>query len=275
VAGFCGDRDYAIYETDTSASPLTWITVTKDTPALDTHTITANPDDVALVTGGQLTLKLRITYPNYPSHAGKWVDLPITITQADCDCELLTWDNPSRTDTTIDVGVGSAQTVSVPVATVNTASKSASQEIAACYLNSGSCVETSTYTLLLADGSALPAFITPNADNTALDIYPTVGSTDIGVWSIMMTQDTASGANPAYEAIQLTVGCTITDVASPTAPATANGWTLTYYIYESDLTIDLSTIAYPQTPLCDRSVTQVFAWTIPAGAPITVDSSND
>lgn len=36
----------------------------------------------------------------------------------------------------------------------------------------------------------------------------------------------------------------------------------------------MSTIAYPQTPLCGYTVTEAFTWTIPSGAPITVDSAN-
>jgi hypothetical protein len=248
IQSLCGDRDYAVYETDSSGSPLTWITVAKDTTALGTHTITANPDDVALVTGAQHQLKLRITYVDYPSHAGKWVTLPITVNHADCDCELLLWDNPARTDVTINVGVGVAESVNIPVATANTASKSATQEIAKCYIG-GACVETSTYALLLDTGDALPltgnsGFITVNGDSTIISVYPTKPA-DIGTWLIMMTQDTASGANPAYEAVLLTVGCTITDIASPTAPDEGNGWTLTYNIWETDLLIDLATILYP------------------------------
>ena len=60
-----------------------------------------------------------------------------------------------------------------------------------------------------------------------------------------MTQDTASGDNPVFEAVQITVGCTITDVASPTAPSEGTGWDLTYNVYENMLPIDLSTILYP------------------------------
>ena len=55
VQGFCGDREYAIYDA-VSGTELTWITVTVDTPSAGTHTITALPDDVALVTGAQLSL---------------------------------------------------------------------------------------------------------------------------------------------------------------------------------------------------------------------------
>lgn len=278
IDGLCGDRDYAVYETDSSGSPLTWITVEKDTTAIGTHTITANPDDVSLVTGVQHQLELRITYVDYPSHAGKWVTLPITVNAADCDCELLLWDEPSRVDQTINVGITVGEAVSVPVATPNDASRSASQEINRCYIGSA-CVETSTYALTLADGSALPlsgngGFITLNGDSSAMTVYPTKPE-DIGTWSIWMTQDTASGANPYYEALEITVGCTITDIASPTAPDEGSGWTLTYNVYDPDLSIDLSVIDYPQTPLCGKSGTEVFVWTIPADAPITVDPDNE
>ena len=49
---------------------------------------------------------------------------------------------------------------------------------------------------------------------------------------------------------------------------------MTYAVYENSLPIDLSSILYPQTPLCGYTVTEVFTWTIPSGAPITVDSDN-
>lgn len=68
--------------------------------------------------------------------------------------------------------------------------------------------------------------------------------------------------------------CVITAIASPTAPDEGNGWTLTYNVYDSGLVIDLSTIEYPQTELCGYTVTEVFTWTIPGGAPITVDPGN-
>ena len=88
------------------------------------------------------------------------------MTAADCDCELLTWDNPSRTDVTVNIGVGSATTVPIPTASPNTASKSASQDIITCYLNSATCDETLTNALLFDNGDALsvPGFITVNGD---------------------------------------------------------------------------------------------------------------
>ena len=101
--------------------------------------------------------------------------------------------------------------------------------------------------------STVSDFITVATDSTYIDVLPT-GPTHIATWTIVLTQDTASGANPVFDAVQITVGCTITNIASPTAPATADGWTLTYEVYSNALAIDLSTISYPQTPLCGYTV---------------------
>ena len=277
VSGLCGDRNYGIYDANTGTpNTVTWMVVTKDDPTVDTHKVTADPRDVALVTGSAMTLYLQITYADYPSHAAHYTAPSIQVTAANCNCELLTWDNPSRTDITVNVGVSSALTVAIPTASANAASKTASQEIITCYEDvSSNCSEALTNSLLLSTGEALtvPGFITVNSDSTSIDIYP-VGPTHVGTWLINVTQDTASGANPVFEAVYITVGCTIANVASPTAPAEADGWDLTYNVYENSLAIDLSTILYPQTPLCGYTVTETYTWTIPSGAPSTVDSDN-
>lgn len=125
--------------------------------------------------------------------------------------------------------------------------------------------------MLLKDGSALSTagFITVNGDKTSLDLLPT-GPSHVGTWEIWATQDTASGPNPNYLALTITVDCTITAVADPTAPSVAGGDTLTYQIFYTALEIDLSSITYPQTPLCGYTVTEVFNWNItPVGYPIT------
>ena len=275
VDGLCGDRDYGVYDSNTGTpTAISWVSVTKDSPSIDTHTITADPRDTALVVGSAVTYYLKIEWADYPSNTAHYTAFTLQVTAADCDCELLTWDNPSRTDVTVNIGVGSASTVAIPTATANAASKTASQDIITCYV-SGSCSETLTNALLLDTGAALSTagFITVNGDQTSIDVYPTAPA-HYGTWLIMVTQDTASGANPNFEAVQITVGCTITDVASPTAPSSAGGWTLTYDVYGDALGIDLSTIDYPQTPLCGFTVTESFAWTIPSGAPITVDADN-
>ena len=148
--------------------------MTKDSPSIDTHVIQADPRDTSLVTGSTMTLYLQITFTEYPSKAAHYTALSIQVTAANCNCELLTWDNPSRSDVTVNVGVTSATTVTIPTATVNTASKSASQEIITCY-PSTPCSETLTNSLLLSTGDALtvPGFITVSGDSTSIDVYPT------------------------------------------------------------------------------------------------------
>ena len=92
----------------------------------------------------------------------------------------------------------------------------------------------------------------------------------------MVSQDTVSGANPTFTGIVLTVGCTITAVASPTSPVQPT-WSLTYNIFDAPLIIDLSTIDYPQTPLCGRVVSETFSWpTFPATGttPLEFDAAN-
>ena len=157
---------------------------------------------------------------------------------------------------TVNVGVASAVTIPIPAGTVNAASKLASQEIKACYLNSASCDHTFTNTLTLEGNKALSTsgFITANAAQTEIYAYP-VGPTHVGTWKVWVAQNTVSGGDPSYLAVTITVGCTITNVASPTAPSTAGGWTLTYNIFSDALVIDTSTILYPQTPLCGYPVT--------------------
>ena len=162
------------------------MSVTKDDPSIDTHTITATPLDTSLVTGSAMTLYVKSTLADYSGNTDHYTTFTIQVTAANCDCELLTWDNPSRTDVTVNVGVGSPTAVPIPTAAANAGSKTASQDILTCYLNSATCSETLTNALLLDDGSALPGFMTPNGDSTSIDVYP-VGPSDVGTWTIMVT----------------------------------------------------------------------------------------
>ena len=221
------------------------------------------------MTGSAHAFYLATSYAEYPNHAKKYTALSVQVTAATCNCNLLTWDNPSQVTKTINVGIQSPESVTIPPATVNGASKTASQEIKTCYLGQNTCDETSTFSLALSTGATLAStgFITVSNDSKTLSVKPT-GPTHIGTWTIKATQNTASGPNPVYTAVVITVGCTITNIASPAAP-TSPTFKLSYNIYDTALTIDLSTIQYPQTPLCGKTVTENFTWTIPNGAPIT------
>lgn len=189
VTGLCGDRNYGIYDGNSgSPNAITWITVTKDDPSPDTHTISASPLDVNLVGTHTYYLRTTLAEASYSSKAPHYTALSVQVTAANCDCDLLTWTNPSRTDITVNIGVTSATTQSVPTATVDESSKTASQDIITCY-QSSSCSESKTNTLTYyQDGvvySGVPDFLTVNGDKTSIDIYPT-GPTHRGVWLIMV-----------------------------------------------------------------------------------------
>lgn len=127
MKGLCGDRNYEVVDANTgSPNAIAWITVTKDLTAIDTHTITFNPDDISLVTGAAHTYYLKTTYAEYAAHAPQYTTMSVQVTAATCDCSLLQWDNPTEQTLTVNVGVAAGETFNIPVATVNTASKSAS-----------------------------------------------------------------------------------------------------------------------------------------------------
>lgn len=146
------------------------MSVTKDNPSIDTHTITATPLDTSLVTGGAITLYVKSTWADYGGNTDHYTAFTIQVTAANCDCELLTWDNPSRTDVTVNLDGGSPTVVPIPTAAANAGSKTASQDILTCYLNSASCSETLTNALLLDTGAALPSFMTVNGDSTSITV---------------------------------------------------------------------------------------------------------
>ena len=127
IVGLCGDRNYGIYDGNTGTpNVISWMSIAEDTPSVGTHRITATPLDTSLVTGAVLNYYVKTTYANYPSHAAQYTALNIQVTAANCDCELLTWDNPSRTDVTVNIGDITSTTIAIPTAAANTASKSAS-----------------------------------------------------------------------------------------------------------------------------------------------------
>ena len=53
---------------------------------------------------------------------------------------------------------------------------------------------------------------------------------DVGVWTIKVTQVTASGPDPVYDAITITITCAIASLANPTAPNLA---TRTYNVWSA------------------------------------------
>jgi hypothetical protein len=80
------------------------------------YTVTASPILESLV-GSTLDYYLKITFAdaNYPNPV-KRMSLPVTITDATCDCDLLTWDIPSIVSDSVEVALGPL-TVNMPTAT--------------------------------------------------------------------------------------------------------------------------------------------------------------
>ena len=99
-----------------------------------------------------------------------------------------------------------------------------------------------TYTLAAVEKgqASLPDFITHS--NGVLTVTPTT-SAHMGTWTIEVTQTNTNGSDNTWDAVAITVGCTISTItpdAAPTSPTT----TLTYVLYATPMLIDLSSWAY-------------------------------
>ena len=76
-----------------------------------------------------------------------------------------------------------------------------------------------TYTLAAVEkGQAtLPDFITHS--NGVLTVTP-LDDTDMGSWTIEVTMTTTNGADNVWDAVVITVGCTISTITPAAAPTT-------------------------------------------------------
>lgn len=135
-----------------------------------TYTITASPVEESLI-GATLDYYLKITFADarYPNPV-KRMSLPVTITAATCNCDLLTWDDPAVVDDAVEVALG-PKVINMPTATQNEASKLPTPEIRKCFENSGSCPFTSTWSAVDATG-VLPDFITQTGTTSELTLDP-------------------------------------------------------------------------------------------------------
>ena len=148
----CGARVYEIV--DDSDVGISWMPITGSGP----YTITASPIDEALV-GSTLSYHLKITFANalYPNPV-KRMSLPVTISTATCNCDLLLWDNPTIVTDAVEVALGPLS-VTMPTATQNEVSKTTTPAIRKCFESSGSCAFTSTWAPTHVASGALPDFI--------------------------------------------------------------------------------------------------------------------
>lgn len=209
-----------------------WITITETSTG--NYEMVASPIDDTLVTGFSTDLLFKTTLPTQPNHVGISETLAVTVTAATCDCNLLTWDLPvSAATLTVGVSDTTSNTVAVPKATVNEASKTATPEIRVCATTTP-CTLTYTESLIAVVESALPSFM--SYDGTTLTVLPTTAA-HLATWTLQMTQGVSSGTDPVFDAVVVTVECTLTSVDDPTNPSTQ-----TYNIYDPTMIIDLTTL---------------------------------
>ena len=149
----CGARSYKVYREGGTSTEVTgdWITITETSSG--TYELVASPIDDTLVTGGALDLNLQILLPSQPNHVGIIETLSITVSAATCDCNLITWDNPGSAATlTVGVADTSSNTVTIPEASYNVASTTASPEIRVCATTTP-CVLTYSSALIHVDSA--------------------------------------------------------------------------------------------------------------------------
>ena len=142
---------------------------------------------------GTKNLVLHVSFVNYPlttstTYPFAKTDFTLQISQATCDCKLITWDNPAKLSLSTGLMKSPPDTLTFLKATANEASKSASPAIRACYRNGGSCPLYSTITIVDdATGTLDAAFMTV-VGNT-LTVAPTKSS-QIKTFNMRVTQTT-------------------------------------------------------------------------------------
>jgi hypothetical protein len=97
-------------------------------------------------------------------------------------------------------------------------------------------------------------------------------NTQSKTYTLRVNQQVANISDRIWKTVTITVtDCMITDIVPPPAPTTG----ISYSIFAlTDWTINLNTPGFVQTPACGYTLNESITWTIPVGAPITVDAVN-
>ena len=169
---------------------------------------------------------------NYPTLT---VSFQLVISQATCNCNLITWDQPAITTMYTKLMMNPVQTKTLAISTINAASEQASPAIRSC-TGANACVRTSTVVLIdKAKGSLDTTFMSFNAATYELRVEPTVSS-QIGTYTLQMTQTVNTGHAPIImDSITVTVDCIIEQIRTPTTPAT-----LVYNLMSSASVVDIT-----------------------------------
>ena len=139
----CGTTSFAIFEntSDLALSSSGWAKLSGPVNGVYTITIDTTKDLTLIAAEASVShpIQVKAILDSYPART-TYTQLPITITQAGCDCSYLAWDNPSSVTATVAVGIPSTQTVPIP--TANTAATATVNAFKKCYMNSGFCATT-------------------------------------------------------------------------------------------------------------------------------------
>jgi hypothetical protein len=154
----CGPRTYEIlnFGVGTTASVASVEVVDA---ASGSYNIKATSNDEA--NQGNQNLVLRVTFTNYPlttnaAFPKAETSFALYISEASCNCNLITWDNPAVLTLTTGLMTSPADTLSFVKAEANEASKSASPAIRACYKNGVSnCILSATISIVDDDTGTL------------------------------------------------------------------------------------------------------------------------
>ena len=217
-------------------------------------------------------MKLRVTFVDYPladneNYPKVETNFLVYISQATCDCSLITWDEPDQLTLTTGLMTSPADTLPFVKAEANEDSKTASPAIRACYKNSGTCPTSSTIVIVDDSTLALDAAFMSVSGNT-LTVEPTVSS-QIAVYNMRVTQTTSIRDDFYWTAAIITVSCTITEIYLPDAP------TETVYLINSGALVFELTPQFAQYPPCDYTLTEQLIWQYdpsPADAQPTADN---
>ena len=177
----------------------------------------------------------------------------------------MAWDTPTSgvdiTSSAIMAGTSASDQVLVKP-DQNTGARSSNAAFDNCYIGNAppGCSADGVITAILWDNgtgdAAKPSWITwppasdtdVNADNSSRDTKITITPPDgtvNGNHNIKVTWTPTYGSAYTYIALTFKVDCQVTSFTKPSAPVDGqNGFDLSYVIFETPLTIDVSTLAY-------------------------------
>lgn len=181
----------------------------------------------------------------------------MVISQATCNCNLITWDQPTIVQMDTKLMKSPVETLTLAKATINADSEQAEPAIRSC-TGANLCDRTSTVVLVDKSTTTLDAaFMTFDTTTLVLTVEPTVSS-QIATYTMEMTQTVQTGHAPiVMDIVTVIVDCIIESILTPDTPAT-----LSYNIMASAAFQDL-TPNFLQYPPCDYTIVETISWDIP------------